>query len=147
VADPLHKRFPGSRYESAWFCVVGDLNDEPLSARYNPWSMRQGSSMCLSAIPKMIAGRTGTAQRTELVSSTTCSSRRHWLPRRRIQHRRSSGAGSASPRILAGGGIGPKVTHLQRFDGDPDPVDVNFRFERFEGVTPGAYASEHCLLL
>jgi CrcB protein len=30
----------------------------------------------------------------------------------------------------------------ERFDADP--VDVDFRFERFEGVTPEAYASDHC---
>jgi hypothetical protein len=28
--------------------------------------------------------------------------------------------------ILVDGRIGQKLTHLQRFDGDPEPVDVGF---------------------
>ena len=52
--------------------------------------------------------------------------------------------GLSFARILADGGIGPRLTHLQRFDGDPAPLDVDFRFDRFEGVTPEAYASDHC---
>jgi hypothetical protein len=52
--------------------------------------------------------------------------------------------GVSFARVLADGGIGPKLTHVQRFDGDPDPIDVDFRFDRFDGVTPEAYASDHC---
>ena len=52
--------------------------------------------------------------------------------------------GLSFARILADGGIGPKLTHVQRFDRNPDPVDVDFRFERFAGVSPEAYASDHC---
>jgi hypothetical protein len=33
-------------------------------------------------------------------------------------------------RVLADGGVGPSRTHFQRLEGDPDPVEVDFRFER-----------------
>jgi len=46
--------------------------------------------------------------------------------------------------VLADSGVGPRPTHFQRFEGDPNPVDVDFRFERFAEVTPDAYASDHC---
>ena len=52
--------------------------------------------------------------------------------------------GISFSRILQDGGIGPKLTHFQRVDGDPNPVDVDFRFERFPDVSPADYASDHC---
>ena len=52
--------------------------------------------------------------------------------------------GISFSRILQDGGIGPKLTHFQRVDGDPNPVDLDFRFERFPGVSPADYASDHC---
>ena len=77
-------------------------------------------------------------------SSITCSSRPHLAAATQSSAPEIERRGLSFARMLADGGIGPKLTHLQHFDGDPNPVDVDFRFERFEGVTPEAYASDHC---
>jgi hypothetical protein len=56
-------------------------------------------------------------------------------------------SGAAFSRILQDGGIAPKLTHFQRVDDDPNPIDVDFRFPRFAQVDPELYASDHCPIL
>lgn len=46
--------------------------------------------------------------------------------------------------ILADGKPGPKQSHLHRFDADPNPALVDFRFSRFKEVTRVDFASDHC---
>jgi endonuclease/exonuclease/phosphatase family metal-dependent hydrolase len=144
VRDLLHKRFPGSRFQSAWFCVVGDLNDEPLSAPVKPLADESGLVNALERRPEddrwthWYRSENGVGQLDYLLLSPALAAATEGsVPE--IERR-----GLSFARILADGGIGPKVTHLQRFDGDPAPTDVDFRFERFDGVTPEAYASDHC---
>ena len=141
----LHKRFPGSRFESAWFCVLGDLNDEPPSATVKPLAQDAGLVSALDRIPNE-SDRWTHWYRSEnsvgqldhlLLSPALAAATDGSVPE--IERR-----GLSFARILADGGLGPKLTHFQRFDGDPNPVDVDFRFERFEEVTPEAYASDHC---
>ena len=52
--------------------------------------------------------------------------------------------GISFARILQDGGVGPKKSHFQRVDDDPNPIDVDFRFPRFTEVDPELYASDHC---
>jgi hypothetical protein len=42
---------------------------------------------------------------------------------------------------------GPRRTSFVRSDDDPDPTPVDFRFPRFAGVSPDAYASDHCPII
>jgi endonuclease/exonuclease/phosphatase family metal-dependent hydrolase len=144
VRELLHERFPGSRYQSAWFCVVGDLNDEPLSAPVQPLVDAAGLVNALERGAEddrwthWYRSENGVGQLDYLLLSPALAAATEGsVPE--IERR-----GLSFARILVDGGIGPKLTHLQRFDGDPDPVDIDFRFERFAGVTPEAYASDHC---
>lgn len=52
--------------------------------------------------------------------------------------------GISFARTLADGLPGRKLTSFVRSDDDPTAVSVDFRFPRFAGVTPDAYASDHC---
>jgi hypothetical protein len=54
--------------------------------------------------------------------------------------------GISFARVLQDGGIGPKKSHFQRVDDDPNPVEVDFRFPRFNEVDAELYASDHCPL-
>jgi endonuclease/exonuclease/phosphatase family metal-dependent hydrolase len=126
VRDLLHKRFPGSRFQSAWFCVVGDLNDEPLSAPMQPLVADPGLVNALERRSEddrwthWYRSENGVGQLDYLLLSPALAAATEGsVPE--IERR-----GLSFARILADGGIGPKLTHLQRFDGDPEPVDVGF---------------------
>jgi hypothetical protein len=145
VRDLLHRRFPGSRFQSAWFCVLGDLNDEPLSPPVRPLLEEAGLEDALASRPSpedrwthWYRSENSVAQLDHVLLSPALAA----ASAGSVPAIERGGIGFA--RVLADGGVGPRLTHFQRFEGDPNPVDVDFRFERFAEVTPDAYASDHC---
>ncbi len=144
----VHQRFPGAQFGQAFFAVVGDLNDEPTSAPLAPLVTDAGLIDVLGRIPGQ-ENRWTHWYRSEnkvsqidqvLVSPALDRDTTGSVPH--IERR-----GVSFSRILQDGGIGPRETHFNRIDDDPNPVDVDFRFSRFTGVSPDNYASDHCPVL
>jgi endonuclease/exonuclease/phosphatase family metal-dependent hydrolase len=147
LRELLRERFPGNRYQSAWFAVVGDLNDEPPSDPVKPLTGVADLANVLDRLPDD-CDRWTHWYRSEsdvsqldyiLLSPALDAETAGMLPR--IERR-----GISFSRILTDGGIGPKETDLHRIDGDPNPSRISFRFPRFPEVTPKSYASDHCPL-
>lgn len=144
VTDLVHARFPGTTFDQELFAVIGDLNDEPLSAPVSPFA---GSGLvdALSRIPAL-ENRWTHWYRSEnavsqldhiLLSPALATATMSSVPR--IERR-----GVSFSRILQDGGPGPRESHFHRMDGDPNPITVDFRFPRFAEVTTRDYASDHC---
>jgi endonuclease/exonuclease/phosphatase family metal-dependent hydrolase len=141
----LRERFPGNRYKSAWFAVLGDLNDETLSDPLKPLVEGAGLTNVLDRTPDEL-DRWTHWYRSEndvsqldyiLLSPALDGATAGVIPR--VERR-----GISFSRILTDGGTGPKQTDLHRVDGDPNPIRIDFRFPRFPEVTPKSYASDHC---
>jgi endonuclease/exonuclease/phosphatase family metal-dependent hydrolase len=141
----LRERFPGNRYTSAWFAVLGDLNDEPLSDPVKPITDEADLSNVIERVPD-VRDRWTHWYRSEndvsqldyiLVSPALDAATAGAIPR--IERR-----GISFSRILTDGGTGPTQTDLHSVDGDSDPDRISFRFPRFPEVSPTSYASDHC---
>jgi endonuclease/exonuclease/phosphatase family metal-dependent hydrolase len=145
VRDVLAERFPGQAFKRELFAVLGDLNESAGSPTLTPLAEDAGLERLLERIPvesdrwtHWYRGENSVSQLDHVLLSPALSKRTTGtLPT--IERR---GIGYA--RTLADGLPGPKRTSFVRGDDDPDPTPVDFRFARFAGVTPDAYASDHC---
>lgn len=145
VRDIVHERFPGQKFNTELFAVIGDCNDEPLSAPMQPLAAGSGLVDVIARIPKaedrwthwFRSANTVSQLDYILVSPALDAASQGNVPR--IERR---GVSFAS--ILADGKPGPKKTHFESKDGDPNPVTLDFRFGRFKKVTSQDYASDHC---
>jgi endonuclease/exonuclease/phosphatase family metal-dependent hydrolase len=143
--DIVKERFPGQQFQTELFAVVGDLNDEPASGPLSPLFVGSGLTDALTRIAEptdrwthWFRSENSVSQMDAvLLSSALATATANKIPR--IERR-----GISYSRILQDGGIGPKVTHFQVVDDDPNPVPVDFRFARFPDVTTEVYASDHC---
>jgi endonuclease/exonuclease/phosphatase family metal-dependent hydrolase len=145
VKKIVHARFPGAKFDSALFAVIGDFNDEPDSAALTPLLQDAGLVSALERIPQAEDRWTywyrseNTASQIDhiLLSPALDAATAGVVPE--IERR-----GISFARTLQDGKPGPKQTHFQHVDDDPNPIPVDFRFPRFAGVTPEEYASDHC---
>lgn len=147
VAEILKKRYPGSRYNKAWFAVVGDLNDFPGAATLKPLVQDSGLENALDRLPEpdrwthYYSGGGSVGQLDYLLLSPALGK-----------------ATQAMEFAVEHGGVGfrelskvdeeplPKQARLERTDDDPTPLKIDFRFKRLPGVTPHLVASDHCPL-
>jgi len=141
----LNERFPGNAFDTELFAVVGDLNDEPASTPLKKLYQDAGLEDAYERIPNeqdrwthWFRGENSVSHIDAMLLSPALTQLTNGAEPK-IERR-----GISFARILQDGGIGPKLTHFQRVDDDPNPVDVDFRFERFDEVDPELYASDHC---
>jgi predicted extracellular nuclease len=139
------ERFPGNAFNTELFTVVGDLNDEPRSKPVKKLYDSTGLVDALAAIPNerdrwthWFRGENSVSQLDALLLSPALAEATAGTTP--VIERR----GISFARILQDGGVGPKVTHFQQVDDDPNPINVDFRFPRFTEVDPELYASDHC---
>lgn len=148
-AQYIHKlidqRFQGSAFKSELFAVIGDLNDQPESDPVKPLTQQAGLTDVLTRIP-LKEQRWTEWYRSEnsvsqldyiLMSPALDSATAGVMPE--IERR---GIGYKSK--LQSGGFGPRKSHFYAFDGDPNPVAIDFQFDRFVGVDIQNAASDHC---
>jgi len=146
VMDIVHERFPGSKFNTELFAVIGDLNDELLSAPLQPLAPAQ--SGLVDALARIQApenrwthwfrSANSVSQLDAILLSPALDTQTQGkVPR--IERR-----GISFSHILSDGKPGPKKSHFETTDNDPNPVDIDFRFPRFNDVTNQDYASDHC---
>lgn len=143
----LQERFPGNAFQTELFAVVGDMNDEPRSKPLKKLFNNVGLEDALTRIPAeqdrwthWFRGENSVSQLEALLLSPALSQATAGAAP--VIERR----GISFARVLQDGGIGPKKSHFQRVDDDPNPVEVDFRFPRFNEVDAELYASDHCPL-
>ena len=141
VKEIVRARFPGAKFNSELFAVVGDFNDEIESGPLDELVKNAGLTNALERLP--------TLQRwTYWYRSANSASQIDYLlvsPQlgELVQNVFVERRGLSFARYLQDGSLGPKKTHLITADDGPQ-TDIGFQFERFEGVTPETYASDHC---
>ena len=125
--------------------MLGDLNETPDSASLAPLTGDARLGRALERIPAeadrwthWYRGENSVSELDHLLLSPALARRTAGIVP--VIERR--GIGYA--RTLADGLPGPRRTTFVRGDDDPNPIPVDFRFPRFAGVTPDAYASDHC---
>jgi endonuclease/exonuclease/phosphatase family metal-dependent hydrolase len=145
VVRILEARFRGTRYNTALFAVVGDLNDEPASNALVPLMQNANLHDALARIPNEQDRWTHWWRSENTVSQmdhVLLSPALHQATSGSIPHIERGAIGFS--RILQDGGIGPRTTRFNKVDDDSSPVTVDFRFPRFTGVDPDNYGSDHC---
>lgn len=147
VADIVRERFPGNRFDSAFFAVLGDLNDEPGAATLAPLVQSAGLIDAVARINPVEERWTHwwrsenqVSQLDHLLLSPALDSATQGI----VPHIERMGISFA--RRLQDGTSGPRRTHFHRIEEDPSPIEVDFQFQRFTEVTPQSYASDHCAL-
>jgi endonuclease/exonuclease/phosphatase family metal-dependent hydrolase len=141
----VKERFPGNTFKKELFAIVGDMNDEPASKPLKKLYANAGLEDALDRIPNENDRWTHWFRSENSVSHIDALLLSPMLAQQTegvapVVERR----GISFSRVLQDGGIGPKLTHFQRVDDDPHPIDVDFRFPRFTEVDPELYASDHC---
>ena len=145
VSKIVHERFPGPAFDTALFAVVGDLNDEPLSDPVQPLTAGSGLVNVLERIPEPEDRWThwyrsaNTVSQLDYILASPALDAQTQGSVPRIERR-----GISFAHILSDGKPGPKKSHFEGTDDDPNPIDVDFRFPRFTGVNNDDYASDHC---
>ena len=141
----LHERFPGDAWDTEYFIVAGDLNDEPGSATMKDLVVDSGLENAISRIPveadrwthwwrsQNTAGQLDYLLLSPALAAAT-EGQQPVIERRGISFRD----------ILSSGATGPRKTRYHRRDDDPKPISTDFSFQRFDGVTQTDYASDHC---
>jgi len=145
VAKIVHERFPGQAFQTEWFAVVGDLNDQPASPCVAPLTQNAGLVDALGRIPAE-SGRwtywwrspNDVSQIDHLLLSPALHSATQGVTPQ-IERR-----GIGFSRYLQDGTTGPRKTEFYRQEEDPSPVSIPFQFARFDKVNTKLYASDHC---
>lgn len=145
LADLVRGRFAGSAFQNELFAVVGDLNDQPESDPVKPLTSGSGLVDVLERIPvkeerwtEWYRGGNSVAQLDYILMSPALDT--HTAGKDPFIER--GGIGFA--RELQSGGYGPRKSHFHAFEGDPNPVEVDFQFPRFGAVDHKNCASDHC---
>jgi endonuclease/exonuclease/phosphatase family metal-dependent hydrolase len=145
VLQLLHERFPGTRYDTASFAVVGDLNDEPTSAAIRPLIEDGRLENAVDRLP-------ATERWTHFYKSKGQVSQFDYL----LLSPKLSASSAGTMPFIQRGGIGfreaskkdgaplPAQAKLVKGDDDANPVAIDFRFKRFDTVSADLAASDHC---
>jgi len=145
VLEIVHRRFPDTKFDTELSPAVGDLNDEPLSKPVQPLVSGSGLVDPLKRIPKQEDRWTHWFRSANnvsqldylLLSPALAAATAGKIPR--IERR-----GISFSHILSDLKPGPKRSRFERKDNDPNPIPIDFRFERFPEVNNEDYASDHC---
>jgi len=145
VKDLVEQRFPGPAFHTGLFAVTGDLNDQPESDPVKPLTEDAGLVDLLARIPNK------EDRWTEWYRSENSVSQIDYILMSPALDARTAGTQPIIERRGVGfkskwqsGGFGPRKSHFHAFEGDPNPVDIDFQFPRFAGVDHQNWASDHC---
>ncbi len=142
VDQLVHQRFPGSKFMTEWFAVLGDFNAPASSNSLEPLVQDHDLKDVVARIPaaeqrwtEWYRGENSVSQLDYImVSPALDAATSGQLP---VIERRGIGYKSKYKK----GGYGPAKTHFQ--DGGT-PIDLDFQFPRFAGVDEQHDASDHC---
>jgi len=142
----VKSRFAGSAFNSELFMVVGDLNDQPYSPWVKPLVRDAGLYDVMRELPEeerwtyWWKSKNRVSQIDYLLLSPAL--------KRLIQDfgvvPRIERRGIGFKSVLSDGQPGPRKTNFYVTEDDSDPAKIDFRFERFDGVTQRSHASDHC---
>ena len=139
----IKKRFKGDLFKTKDFIVLGDFNEYPSAPSVAPLWRNSHLEDVLKRIPKPEDRWThfwnGKVSQLDhfLVSPSITAKSKGILP---VIERRAIGFNKKS----ASSGYLPRKVKFESRDDDPNPIDIDFQFNRFDGITDKDYASDHC---
>lgn len=146
VARLVKERFAGSAFNTGYFAVLGDLNDSPGAKTLSALTSNPGLVDALMRVAPSERwthywkANNSVSQLDHLLLSPALAARLRpngvQLERRGIGYRAESK--SVEGQLL------PREVRLERVDDDPNPLKIDFQFERFADVSAGNAASDHC---
>ncbi len=142
VDEIVHRRFPGQKFMTEWFAVLGDFNAPASSDTLEPLVSDHDLKDVVARIPApeqrwtewYRGGNTVSQLDYIMVSPALDAATQGQFPT--IERR---GIGFKSKH--KDGTFGPTITHFH--DGGA-PVDLDFQFARFDGINDKHDASDHC---
>ena len=146
VAKLVKARFPGGAFNTEYFAVMGDLNDSPGAKTLAALVQRSGLVDALSRLPPgerwthYWKAENSVSQLDYLLLSPALRARLR--PNGVSVERRGLGYRAQSKTIE--NGLLPREVKFEAADNDPNPVAVDFQFERFNDVSSQNAASDHC---
>lgn len=146
VAKLVKARFAGSAFDKEYFAVLGDLNDSPSAKTLAALVKNLGMVDALTRVAPeerwthYWKAKNSVSQLDHLLLSPALAAKLRpngvSLERRGIGYRAAS---KTSP-----GQLLPKQVRFEAMDEDPNPLAIDFQFERFADVSGENAASDHC---
>lgn len=134
VVEILKERFPGNSYGASNFAVLGDLNDSSFSDFLSP--------LVKQARLENIVDRLSGAERwTHWWGGKNLVSQLDYIL---LSPSLSKSTGGTKPEIERRGISSKRKKSYLALPGDKKGPDVDFTFNRFDGVTEETDASDHC---
>lgn len=147
VKDIVQRRFPGDTFNQKLFMVVGDFNDQPESPWVRPLVKQAGLYNVIEELAEeerwtywwKWKNRASQIDYLLLSPALVQSVTSHNI-KPRIER-----MGIGIQGFYDSGNIKPRTTRLFKTDDDPEPMRINFEFERFSSVLDTLqHASDHC---
>lgn len=148
VARLISERFPGRSFDSAYFAVLGDLNDTPMAAELASIATGAGLVDALATLAPAERwthywkAKNSVSQLDHVLLSPALAGK---LKKNGVAIERR-GIGFRSESKKPGGGTLPKEVRVDALDDDPNPDVADFRFQRFAEVSSSNVASDHCAI-
>ena len=146
VAKLVKARFAGSAFNKEYFAVLGDLNDSPSAKTLAALVKNSGLVDALARVAPderwthYWKAKNSVSQLDYLLLSPALAAKLRpngvSLERRGIGYRTAS---KTNP-----GQLLPKQVKFEAMDDDPNPMGIDFQFERFDDVSNENAASDHC---
>lgn len=148
VMDIVRERFPGNKFKTEYFAVVGDLNDMPAAAQLKSLYDGSGLISALHMLPEedrwthYWKAKNSVSELDHLLLSPALAKK---LKKNGVtMERRGIGFRAESKKV--DGGYLPKSVKFEVIDGDPNPTELDFQFARFDLVSHSDVASDHCAI-
>lgn len=148
VVKLVKARFSGGAFQSDYFAVLGDLNDTPLAPQLSRLCLKSGLVDALATLEPQERwthywkAKNSVSQLDHVLLSPALAGKLKkngvWLERRGIGFR----AESKKP----DGDYLPRQVRIEAIEDDPDPVHLDFQFQRFQEVSSRNAASDHCAI-
>lgn len=148
VIQIVKERFPGASFQKEYFAVVGDLNDMPAAAQLKSLYNGSGLVSALDELPEhdrwthYWKDKNSVSQLDHLLLSPALHKK--LKPDGVVLERRGIGFRAESKKV--DGGYLPKTVKFEAIDEDPNSVDLDFQFARFDLVSHKNVASDHAAI-
>ena len=148
VARLVKNRFPGELFDSAYFAVLGDLNDTPTAGELASIARRAGLVDALALLvpaerwTHYWKAKNSVSQLDHVLLSPALAAK---LKKNGVAIERR-GIGYRALSSKTDGGTLPKEVRVEAIDEDPNPEVTDFQFKRFAEVSSSNVASDHCAI-
>jgi endonuclease/exonuclease/phosphatase family metal-dependent hydrolase len=147
VVSLLKSRFSAAAFKTEYFAVLGDFNDTPLAPQLAKLCQKSGLVDALATLAPQERwthywkAKNSVSQLDHVLLSPALAGK---LKKKGGVSLERRGLGFRSESKKTDGGTLPKQVKLEAIEDDPNPLSIDFQFERFAEVSSSNFASDHC---